>query len=37
VGYVLHMNADDARVPESFWVRAEEQRRVWLGVYMVDR
>jgi hypothetical protein len=37
VGYVLHMNVDDARVPESFWVRAEEQRRVWLGVYMVDR
>jgi hypothetical protein len=39
VGYVLRLNVDDPRLPEGqmSWVRSEEQRRVWLGVYMVDR
>ncbi|KAL2785369.1 fungal-specific transcription factor domain-containing protein [Aspergillus keveii] len=39
VGYVLRLNVDDPRLPEGHmsWVRSEEQRRVWLGVYMVDR
>ncbi|KAJ0412969.1 fungal-specific transcription factor domain-containing protein [Aspergillus carlsbadensis] len=38
-GYVLRMNVDhvDPCVPDSSWVRSEEQRRVWLGVYMLDR
>jgi hypothetical protein len=39
VGYVLRLNVDDPRLPDGHlsWVRSEEQRRVWLGVYMVDR
>ncbi|KAL3441782.1 hypothetical protein BJX65DRAFT_313513 [Aspergillus insuetus] len=39
VGYVLRLNVDHTQLPEGHmsWVRSEEQRRVWLGVYMLDR
>ncbi|KAL2810316.1 fungal-specific transcription factor domain-containing protein [Aspergillus granulosus] len=37
LGYVLGLNVDSPQQLDIDWVRAEEQRRVWLGVYMLDR
>lgn len=33
LGYILRLNVDI----ETTWVIAETRRRVWLGIYMVDR
>ncbi|KAL2840291.1 fungal-specific transcription factor domain-containing protein [Aspergillus pseudoustus] len=37
LGYVLRLNVDSNEQHTISWVRGEEQRRVWLGVYMLDR
>ncbi|CEL06529.1 hypothetical protein ASPCAL09703 [Aspergillus calidoustus] len=37
VGYLLRLNVDDPHHTDPSWVRSEEQRRVWLGVYILDR
>ncbi|KIA75807.1 C6 transcription factor [Aspergillus ustus] len=37
LGYVLRLNVDNNEQHTISWIRAEEQRRVWLGVYMFDR
>ncbi|BCS23475.1 Zn(II)2Cys6 transcription factor [Aspergillus puulaauensis] len=36
LGYILRLNVDIPD-PETIWAIAEERRRVWLGVYMIDR
>ncbi|KAL4860902.1 hypothetical protein BDV12DRAFT_180989 [Aspergillus spectabilis] len=38
LGYILRLNIDDQVTPQdSSWVKAEEQRRVWMGIYLLDR
>ncbi|KAL2824254.1 fungal-specific transcription factor domain-containing protein [Aspergillus cavernicola] len=38
LGYVLRLNMDKRQTPQDLsWTTAEEQRRVWMGVYMLDR
>ncbi|KAL3462125.1 fungal-specific transcription factor domain-containing protein [Aspergillus heterothallicus] len=37
LGYVLRLNVDHGQAQDMSWVRSEEQRRAWLGVYMLDR
>jgi hypothetical protein len=38
LGYILRLNIDDQITPQdSSWVKSEEQRRVWMGIYLLDR
>ncbi|KAL3493503.1 fungal-specific transcription factor domain-containing protein [Aspergillus germanicus] len=38
IGYSLRLNVDNSRyLPDMLWIQAEEKRRTWLGVYMLDR
>ncbi|KAL2843923.1 fungal-specific transcription factor domain-containing protein [Aspergillus pseudoustus] len=38
LGYSLRLNIDTpSYLPDMMWVEAEEKRRTWLGVYMLDR
>ncbi|KAL2820634.1 fungal-specific transcription factor domain-containing protein [Aspergillus granulosus] len=38
LGYGLRLNIDSSQyLPDIMWIQAEERRRTWLGVYMLDR